>query len=249
MRGPQLGLKGHRIRLRGQLFAAGPLDLELVERTGGQAGHEQLPDPAFRALAHGMAAAVPAIEVADDADPRGARRPHAEGDAVDRVDGKRLRPQPVIELQVIALGEQVGIDLAEQQSERVGVVDLADTAVLGQAQAVGEAAPAADRPGKQPVVADPRQLGHDAAGLAVDDPHRRRLGLQRAHDDTRLTGMHAQQRERVAMLAPRQRGQLGRDRRLHGTRPPCRGRIVTRCYGTSLIIHAPCRAILTTENG
>ena len=51
------------------------------------AGNEELPDAGLDALAHGMAAAVPVVEVADDADPRGVRRPDGEGDAVDAVDG------------------------------------------------------------------------------------------------------------------------------------------------------------------
>ena len=61
-------------------------NLVLVERPGAQPRHEQFPDAAGNVLAHRVAAAVPVVEVADDADAGGIGRPDGEVHAVDAVD-------------------------------------------------------------------------------------------------------------------------------------------------------------------
>ena len=54
------------------------LDLEFVVRAFADAGQENLPDAAAEQLAHRIAAAVPAVEIADHADALRIRRPDVE---------------------------------------------------------------------------------------------------------------------------------------------------------------------------
>ena len=68
-----IGLLDQGARLR--------LDLVLVERALAQLRDEQLPDAGAAALAHRVRPAVPAVEVADDADALGVGRPDGEDDA------------------------------------------------------------------------------------------------------------------------------------------------------------------------
>jgi hypothetical protein len=68
----RIGLDPQRAFLR--------FNLELVERPGSDAGHEQLPDPAAPQLAHRKQAAIPAIEITNQAHALGVRCPDREAD-------------------------------------------------------------------------------------------------------------------------------------------------------------------------
>ena len=72
---------GMRVGLQRQQRAVGAEQLVFVERAGAEPGHEDLPEPAGVALPHRHAPAVPAVEIADHADPARVRRPHRKGDA------------------------------------------------------------------------------------------------------------------------------------------------------------------------
>ena len=78
-----LGLERVGVGLQQQLMVLGQ-DLVLVTRTGSDGGKEQLPDPGRSDRAHRVQAAVPRVEVADDADRARGRRPHRERGAGDR---------------------------------------------------------------------------------------------------------------------------------------------------------------------
>ena len=108
-------MEGHRVGLLPPLVV-GAEDHELVVRAGADVGHEQLPDAGDAELPHRVLAAVPAVEVALDADALGVRRPHRERRAGDRRRWARrrahVRAQHVPELLVAALVDQVQVDLA-----------------------------------------------------------------------------------------------------------------------------------------
>ena len=97
-------------------------DLVLVERAFAQPGDEQFPEAAGDVLAHRMAAAVPAVEVADDADAGGVGGPDGEIHAVDAVDRAKLRPQAVVALPVPAFVQQVQIVVGQQVRKGVRIV-------------------------------------------------------------------------------------------------------------------------------
>src|SRR5688572_29852169 len=77
--------------------AIGALDLELVAGAGVEAGHEKLPHAALVAQAHRMAAPVPIVEIADDADPARVRRPHRETEAGHPIKRLTVRAETAID--------------------------------------------------------------------------------------------------------------------------------------------------------
>ena len=71
-----------------------------------------------------MDAAVPAVEVADDADPDRVRRPDGEMHAGDAADLQRMRAELLVDAGVVALAEQVHVEVGEDPPEAVGILDL-----------------------------------------------------------------------------------------------------------------------------
>ena len=77
--------EAERIGFQRQQAAVARDDLVFVFVVGARARHEDFPI-AVAAHAHGMAAAVPEIEIADHADALRIGRPHREADAADAVE-------------------------------------------------------------------------------------------------------------------------------------------------------------------
>ena len=98
-------------------------DLVLVERAFAEPGDEQFPEAAGDMLPHRVPAAVPAIEVADDAHARGVRRPDGKIDAVDAVDRPQVGAQAVVALPVPPFVEQVHVVLGQQVRKGVRIVN------------------------------------------------------------------------------------------------------------------------------
>ncbi len=86
-------------------------DLVLVGSTDRQARHEQLPDAAVGAQAHGQPAAVPAVEVADHRDAAGIGGPDREAHALHAVDLAALGAKGLAEVAVAAFVEQIEVGL------------------------------------------------------------------------------------------------------------------------------------------
>lgn len=112
-----------------------------------------------------MAAAVPAVEVADDAHGARVGRPHRERDAVDAVVVVQARAEHVPQPLVPALADQVQVELAHGRQVPVRVVgDEVGTVVVGgdelvRGRLLGERAlPYA---GAQVVELDARAVGQD----------------------------------------------------------------------------------------
>src|SRR5262245_1962121 len=63
--GTQLGGKSVRVGLLHEIATVTALDLELVHLTLAQIRNEELPDSSRPTIDHGMAAAIPVIEVSD----------------------------------------------------------------------------------------------------------------------------------------------------------------------------------------
>ena len=102
------------------------LDLVLVPLALERSGDEDLPHSRRAERAHGVQAAVPTVEVADDPNGLGVGRPHREAHAADVAElageGLHVRaecfPQPL----VAALREQVEVELSDGRKEPVGIV-------------------------------------------------------------------------------------------------------------------------------
>src|SRR5262252_7576591 len=87
---------------------------------------------------HGMAPAVPAVEVADDAHTPCARRPHREGDTAHAVDHGRVCAQLVVSTVVSTLRQEMTVEVAQKRGKAVRVFDLCDVAVPRHLEPVGE---------------------------------------------------------------------------------------------------------------
>src|SRR5262245_49661621 len=102
--GRQLGRKSVGIALVDD-FVVLPADAELVLLAGTEAGNEDLPYAAGGVQLERVAAAVPVVEVADDAHGPGVRRPDGEVDPLHAVDRPHLGPELLVAAEQLALAE------------------------------------------------------------------------------------------------------------------------------------------------
>ena len=109
---PQLHLKRERVSLELDV-AVCVVDLEFVKRARADVRHERLPHARVGAPLHDVAVPVPMIEVADDADAPRVRRPHREARAAHAVALDRVRAELAMDVVVVALAEQVEIEVGE----------------------------------------------------------------------------------------------------------------------------------------
>ena len=161
-RGPLLGRERHRVGFQRQQLPVAADDLVFVFVAGARRRDEDFP-VAVAAHPHGVAAAVPEIEVADHADAPRVRREHHEGDAVDALMPHRMRAELVVELQMRAFAEQMQVHVGQDRREAVGVFHLDLVVAEARSQPIMRIA-CLDRAGKQARVVDARQLA-DVAGV------------------------------------------------------------------------------------
>jgi len=77
-----------------------------------------------------MDAAVPAIEVADDADAAGAGSPDGEVNAADTFEGNEMSAEFFISVVMAALAHEMQVKLSEDTGKSVGVVNFERLAVV-----------------------------------------------------------------------------------------------------------------------
>ncbi len=208
--GRQLGASRHRIRLEAQP-ALLRLDLELVERAFLDPGHEELPDPRGAQRAHGQGATIPTVEVRDDAHAPGVRRPDRKGGACLAVDGSQIRSEHRPQLAVVALAEQMKVELAEGRGKAIGIAAF-------PAVAVGEVEAESVRDGQarirkecgEDAVAQRRQL--HGAPASQETLGARCIRMKRAHDDPRAAAdgrrMRPQKAVRFVVIAVQEQLQV-----------------------------------------
>src|SRR5262249_61080620 len=88
-------------------------DRVLVALPLGDPGDEDLPDPARAEPPHRMHAAVPQVEVADDADAFGVGRPDGEVHAVGLADAHQVRAELLVDTRMAALCGQAEVGLGD----------------------------------------------------------------------------------------------------------------------------------------
>ncbi len=119
----QLGGKRHRIGFEREELSVGTQNLELVFVAGRDRGRKNLPK-AVAAHAHGMAAPVPIVEVADDAHAFSIGRKHREDDTRDAPVDKRVRAELIVELKMRALAQKMEIEIGQHRRETIRVLQL-----------------------------------------------------------------------------------------------------------------------------
>ena len=95
-------------------------DAELVFLARLEAGNEKLPDAAGGVQLQRMAAAVPVVEVADDADAPGVRRPDGEVRAADAIDLADLGPELLVTAEQLPFAEQVQVEIGQRRGKAYG---------------------------------------------------------------------------------------------------------------------------------
>jgi hypothetical protein len=198
-----LVLEPDRVALEERRAAALRPELVLVECALAEARNEHLPDPHAAMAPHHVAPAVPLVERADHAHTVRVRRPHGEAGARDAIHRPRMRAELLVHPQVVALSEQVQVQLAQRGTEAVRVLHL-DRIALG--------------PFHPEPVAEPGSIGDqrlEEAGLVhalhlvrvpAVPPHDLdplRAGKKGAHDHgvsrLGLRGVHSEHRVRVVV--------------------------------------------------
>src|SRR5437867_2819487 len=152
-----------------------------------------------------MTAAIPPIEITDDADAPGVGRPNAEADAGDPIDDAQLGAELVVNAPLVTLAEQVKIGFAEGWEKRIRIANAADAAmIVGDGELVriylsdlfGDSF-------KESSFVQSFQL--DGWLILVVDRERfrfRRIGKEGAHDHAGAVSqrVHAQQLVRVGII-------------------------------------------------
>ncbi len=156
-----------------------------------------------------MAAAVPEIEVADDADPPGIGSEHRESDARHAVDHHRMRAELLVETRVRALGEQVEIEIGQHRRKSIGVFQLDDAVAETRPHVVARRS-IGQAPHEQAGVVDAAEIAF--VTLLVDHLHLFRIGKKDPHDRDVAFDVQAEIMEGVGMSTLDHRIGFGRER-------------------------------------
>ena len=136
--GPMFRAEAEGVRLQGQPLSRGRLDLVLVAGPLAHLGEEDFPDAGGTPPSHGVAAAVPVVEVADHSDPLGAGRPDREVGARRTFVEHDVGAQAIVGPPMGALGPKVLVQLAQHRPEAKRVVRRPGVRPTGALQAVRE---------------------------------------------------------------------------------------------------------------
>ena len=195
-----LGLLRVRVGLQRQQLAVGPDDLVFVEVARAQPRHEQFPEAAGMQPAHRHAPAVPVVEIPDQADPLRVRRPHREPNSLDALMHRRVRAELLKTGVVVALDQQMDVELAEHRRETVDVVELANMPAIGRAQPIAERLLAVRNRGcEEPIGMQPLTARRDLAGCGVDHRHQLGAGQHRSRVQPGRALVHPEKAERIAV--------------------------------------------------
>ena len=176
--GPDLGREAVGVGLLDEVAVDPALDLELVDLALDQAGEEDLPEAALSNSASGVGAAVPAVEVADHADPEGVGRPDGEVDPPDPLVGPDVGAELLVALVMRPLAEQMEVVIREDRAEPIRVFEVPRVAVVpldldsvGERARRGRTETASKKPSgwmrrSGTVVVESPFAGHDHPGLS-----------------------------------------------------------------------------------
>jgi hypothetical protein len=106
-------------------------NFEFVDSAFAKLRHEQFPDAGRTTKAHGIDAAIPAIEIADQADATSVGSPDGKMNAGDAVNGLYMRAKLFVGVVMATLAHEVEIEFGKKKGERVGVVIFMNFAILG----------------------------------------------------------------------------------------------------------------------
>src|SRR5207302_11305270 len=100
------------VRIGFEKLAPAVLDFVFVKLAGLQPGNEEFPNARITQTPHPVVRAIPAVEVADDADLIGTWRPNSKRDPAPAFVSHHMRAQLFIDAIVLALAEEMKIEFA-----------------------------------------------------------------------------------------------------------------------------------------
>jgi hypothetical protein len=148
---------------------------------------------------HGVAASIPAIEIADDADRARIRRPDRECHAPGLRNALHMGAESMPSLQVVAFGEKMDVEVAENRRKRIGIVEIVRLVAPIHSQAVCGRALAGDPADKDAAVLHIGKLGDGMAG-AVDDLDGAGARLEGAQNQALLIPVQAKKAEGIGVI-------------------------------------------------
>src|SRR6516162_1916287 len=168
--------------------------------TGPQPGDEEFPEPACFPAPHRHAPAVPGVEVANNADPARIGCPQCKGNPLDALVDDGMCAELLITCKMVALDEEVDVELAENGGETVDVVEFAlDCATRYAQQVAKRLPPIGDGGHEQAIRVDPDTLGGNIACGGLDNCHLLRRGQHCPHADPAIALVHSKKREGVVV--------------------------------------------------
>ncbi len=178
-------------------------DLELVVGAFADAGQEQFPDPAPEQSPHRIDPAIPAVEVADDADALRVRRPDREVNALRAAKVAQVRAEFFVELQMVSLGKQMQVHLAHDEPVAVGIMNERARSI--PAAEMNAIIRVSLHPGERGLE---KSLGAEAIrgealffSLRQNDAHFLRVGPEDAHDEIVADPVRPEDPKRIGMRA------------------------------------------------
>ena len=116
-------MKGMRIAFKGQFFPARSNDFVFIGHAFADIGDEDFPDAATRMFPHDVAATVPEIEIADDANPPRVGCPDGKAHPVVPLVMGKVGAKLLPALKMIAFSQQMQVYLAESAAKGVRIDD------------------------------------------------------------------------------------------------------------------------------
>ncbi len=120
----KLRVEGVGVGLERKDASVGTYDFIFVDGAFEKFREEKFPDAGGAPGTHGMNAAVPAVEIADNTHTRCAGGPDGEVDTPDSIDGFQMGAQFVVCVVMPALAHEMKIELGQQKRKGIGIVKL-----------------------------------------------------------------------------------------------------------------------------
>ena len=202
-------LRRHRVRIGLQQdVPVTRLDLEFVKRARADAGQKDLPDADIMAESHRMDAAVPAVEIPDDADPLGVRGPDGEARSRDALHLSRMRAQLFVASEMSPLRQEMNVEIAEKRRKAIRVIYLVAVVSIDDLEPVGKALSIlADFAGEETGRMNARDLDRQTVlDIFNNNALRRRQKGTDLDFRARRTDMHPKQGKRVPVIARKKGG-------------------------------------------
>ena len=152
---------------------------------------------------HLVAATVPGVEIAHDADAPRIWGPHGETRACHTVHDDGMRTHLRVAAQVATFRMKIEVQIAQHGAKSIGIVDQPICRTGRHVQPIGENIPIfGNDSDEQTCVMFAHKLGELLTGFAIDHRHLRGFGIENAHHNfaRHRVLVHPQKRKRIIFI-------------------------------------------------